>query len=411
MLFIYMNRRERNNNKSVSTPDPKDFEPDPSAYFYLSAPGPRLPELLTRGDSSCICGTMMGKPGSYKSPYDIKKLEYCDRPLLGNPRTKLCNKNLDGYTSGNHIALSLNTSDMPVEDIQKEINLQLKMNEMKLAPKMVNVVVLHSNKQEWIDYPFNLLDKRIDYTSSTEIVLIMGRCKNESGITADGIVRLTRRLAELKILALDYKLENTCNNPEEGDGILPVILVDFGIDFFPSEEIIIKVNSEVKTNTEDEVEKVVSNLMFLSMMLIFTMQTWWIYTSEQNQDKKTTYKNLLKGLRVNPSIKLLLDNLDRILDYLELYENELMRFTPLYMLLHYTLWHPRPTDAVEYLAQNYGTEEKKNLRISLYPKFKDAFKLHIQSILGEILAMNGGSKRKTRRRIKKRGKKGKTRRR
>ena len=81
------------------------------------------------------------------------------------------------------------------------------------------------------------------------------------------------------------------------------------------------------------------------------------------------------------------------------------------MLLHYTLWHPRPTDAVEYLAQNYGTEEKKNLRISLYPKFKDAFKLHIQSILGEILAMNGGSKRKTRRRIKKRGKKGKTRRR
>ena len=55
MLFIYMNRRERNNNKSVSTPDPKDFEPDPSAYFYLSAPGPRLPELLTRCDSSCIC--------------------------------------------------------------------------------------------------------------------------------------------------------------------------------------------------------------------------------------------------------------------------------------------------------------------------------------------------------------------
>jgi hypothetical protein len=298
-------------------------------------------------------------------------------------------------------------------------------------------------KTTWLERPFNITADSlraigIDPDRVEEVILIMERCGEASGVTADGIVRLTRKLVERGILAIDYKLDNTCNtitaspSSEEPDP-LPVRLVDFGTGFFPDPTIVESVNRTYRGSAPDS--------MFNSMMLIFTMETFWTYKTTQHyvqiaqsavekaqsaveeaeseikkaelelkkaeleeglakaKAKAKVYTDLLKGLKDNGTIRSLSLSIDDIIEYLKLYEGKRLDFTPLFLLVHYTLG--RPT-----LVESYLKHETS---------YTDAIKrLHKESmevILTEISGMLGGSKRKTRRRTKKHGKKGRTRRR
>lgn len=349
-----------------------------------------------------------------------------------------------------------------ISEINKEKDLQLKMKEEHLAPDIVSVVVLstehfkydaildalaqavydrHEDKTKayrikpiwlelistmvpsedpakiyesmmagtyksipyttttWLERPFNITADSlraigIDPDHVEEVVLIMERCGEASGITADGIVRLTRKLVERGILAIDYKLDNTCNTitaspSEEEPDPLPVRLVDFGTGFFPDPTIVKSVNDEYDGNAPDS--------MFNSMMLIFTMETFWKYNT--SREKKKVYKDLLIGLKTNGTIASLSASIDDIIKYLKLYEDEDLEFTPLFLLVHYTLG--RPT-----LVESYLKHET-----SYTDTIKMLHKQRMEGILTEISRMLGGSKRITRRRTKKHGKKGRTRRR
>ena len=301
----------------------------------------------------------------------------------------------------------------------------------------------------WLERPFNITADSlraigIDADHVEEIVLIMERCGEASGITADGIIKLTRKLVEMGILAIDYKLDNTCNTitalpSEEEPDPLPVRLVDFGIGFFPDPNIVQLVNQDYGVNAPD--------LMFKSMMLIFIMETFWQYNTaqfdvekaqsdveraeselerakaeseleieraeseleranselEKAKAKEKVYKDLLIGLKMNESGEFFLElisDTDKIIDYIELYEDkEDLEFTPLFLLVHYT-YYKKP-GMYSYLGHEVEYKKIREQHIEL-----------IDEILDKIFRMRGGgSKRKTRRRIKKRGKKGKTRRR
>ena len=286
----------------------------------------------------------------------------------------------------------------------------------------------------WLEHPFNITADSlraigIDEDHVEEIVLIMERCGEASGITADGIIRLTRQLVKEGILAIDYKLDNTCNtssraSSEEEPDPLPVRLVDFGIGFFPDPNIVKSVNEAYVGYTDD--------LMFQSMMLIFIMEIFWKYKTaqldvakaqsymeiagsdrakaeselEKAKAKEKIYKDLLTGLKMNENGEFLLElirDTDKIIDYLELYEDkeylEYLEFTPLFLLVNYTYIKP-------FITSSYLSHEVT------YTEIREEHIERIDAILDEIFRMRGGgSKRKTRRRIKKRGKKGKTRRR
>jgi hypothetical protein len=371
--------------------------------------------------SSCVCTQRIAK-GAGK---EVRPIDMLCGAKAGE--SKICLDELEPFAKDNeYVAVSIDTSpsqglldewyDEEYDDetlqskmneytqnsiieIQKEIATQLVFVGWNLAPEIVGLIVIRENSTQWIGPPFTIPG----YGDTIEVIIVMERCNQDITVTAKEVYELFVKLAskDHPYLHSDCKLRNLC--PLNG-----LKFIDFGI--IVNQQFVEKANA-----TLDESDNKVA-LMSYSMLLIFTMATN-IDTQMNSRISGNQYELMLRDLKRSGYVKVLLDNINDLVAYLGLYESFKMEHSPIGMLLHYTVWPVKPESVNRYVRSTRVSDNNISRavqeRINLFPQVQQLICNHIHGILTGIIASRkyGGSKRKTRRRIKKRGKKGKTRRR
>ena len=363
--------------------------------------------------SSCVC-TQIVRRGSYKRANRINK--QCGE-IPGE--FKICLNELDPF-----IALSIETKPTEsimfrwppydddtllskknehtqnlISEIQSEIDAQLVFVDWGLAPEIVGVIAIREDGSTWIGPPFRIPG----YGDTVEVIIVMKRCNQNIAVTAKEVYDLFVKLASKDdpYLYCDCKLGNLCPSDR-------LKFIDFGI--IVSQKFVKTANATLG-KSRDKVA-----LMSYSMLLIFTMATN-METQMNSRISGNQYELMLRDLKQRGYVQVLLDNINDLVAYLGLYESFVIEHSPIDMLLHYTVWPQKNETVKRYIDSTRVIDN--NIRRAIenrniwFPKVKVLICNHIRGILTGILSNPeyGGSKRKTRRRIKKRGKKGKTRRR
>jgi len=371
--------------------------------------------------SSCVCTQRIAK-GAGK---EVRPIDMLCGAKAGE--SKICLDELELFAKDNkYVAVSIDTSPSQglldewyddeyddetlqskmngytqnsISEIQKEIATQLVFVGWGLAPEIVGLIVIRENGTQWIGPPFTIPG----YGDTIEVIIVMERCNQAITVTAKEVYDLFVKLAtkDSPYLHSDCKLINLC--PLNG-----LKFIDFGI--IVNQQFVEKANA-----TLDKSDNKVA-LMSYSMLLIFTMATN-IDTQNSLHISGNQHQLMLQDLKRRGYVKVLLDNIDDLVAYLGLYESFAMENSPIGMLLHYTVWPVKPQLVTRYVRStrviDNNISRAVQQRKDLFPQIQEEISTHIGGVLREILSSRkyGGSKRKTRRRIKKRGKKGKTRRR
>ena len=368
--------------------------------------------------SSCVC-TQFIASGSNKKANRINK--QCGE-IPGE--FKICLNELGPFANDKYIALSIETkpstdimfrwptydddtllskqneyTQNSISEIQNEIDAQLVFVNWGLAPEIVGVIAIREDGSTWIGPPFRIPG----YGDTVEVIIVMKRCNQNIAVTAKEVYDLFVKLAskDNPYLYCDGKLRNLC--PSDS-----LKFIDFGIIVKPQ---FVKTANDTLGESRDKVA-----LMSYSMLLIFTMATN-METQMNSRISRNQYKLMLQDLKQRGYVQVLLDNIDDLVAYLGLYESFVIEHSPIGMLLHYTVWPQKHRTVQRYIDSTRVIDN--NIRRAIenrniwFPEVKVLICNHIRGILTGILSNPeyGGSKRKTRRRIKKRGKKGKTRRR
>ena len=314
----------------------------------------------------------------------------------------MCGGILNNYVDNGHIATHILLDDsIPVDKVQEEIRIQIEYVNLRLAPAIKGVIVITNKGTIIVTHvlPFSI-PKPNNGEIVTNIIIIMEKCGDPINITVDGVIALTRTLAQNRRLACDYKLKNMCYTNAG------VKLIDFDPDFFPDPQIIVDVNN-LYSNSKNPM--VIDDIMFKSMMLIFTMSCIGEKTYEH------MFSDLLKTIAS-------LHNVEIIVNYLGMYELVVpTQFSPFYLLLYYTfgLDLVKPTVVNTYLKTQNAEQRRRSYTEELKAKLIE----RVKSVIVQVLNPSeddeypseedggGRSKRKTHRRINKQSKNMKTRRR
>jgi hypothetical protein len=420
---------------------------------------PPLPPAVA--PSSCVCMSEEDRGGT-KIALNIK--DSCNPIEDGGP--KICLDELNPFANDSNIALSIvtlpaqkwldkNTTPDDIEekteqyilksikDIQEEIKRHIEFYNFGLAPAIKGIIVITKDGAIWFEEPA-LIDMDEIHTGKSiiEVIIIMVRC-NKNPFSISDVESLIRQVANKNYLYSDFTPGNVCSS-SDSLGRKKIKLIDFekkyiaDPEFVTDSEFVDKVNILVRSTGLSG-----RFLMTSSMLLIFIMSTYYNFMlNDQASDNK--YADLLSDFNDQQSElnyqgqyratdkenekhdENLKSRLKATIEYLALYETIPNEETPLGRLIRYTWWgfHYTPTDISKYVRRTVVKDERYEEAIAERIKLleiknkkgnsliKDMIVEQIFDILkNRIPSLSGGSKRKTRRRIKKRGKKGKTRRR
>jgi hypothetical protein len=394
---------------------------------------PPLPPAVA--PSSCVCRREEGSGGT-KKLHRIKKP--CHPTEDGGP--KICLDELNPFANDSHVALSIVTlpnqrwldenteidgdpSDIEekteqyrlksISDIEAEIKRHLEFYSMNLAPKMEGIIVITDDPPIWITDPFIIPPDPDLRSKIKEVIFVMEKCKDHIFSKHDlyDILSLIEEVAKKKYLYYDFTRDNLCKSQT-------LKLIDFDDKYIAGPDIVNIVNNIYDPVTSEK-------LMIYSMWLIFIMSVYNEYQNDLMSNPNTKYPLLLSGY----TPRKILTNVRAIIEYLLLYESSPKEISPFGQLIHYTsgleyriTTYPNMRKRIRWPEQQIldtMTEDEKEV---VREKNKEDREAMLEEIIEQILENleniasiyrmhNGGSKRKTRRRIKKRGKKGETRRR